>query len=136
MGIQTDAAVSKGSSGGPLVDVSGKVIGMNSALINKEGIGFAIPSFFIKPMLNAIVSEGKFNQGMLGIIPHNGSNESEVGAFLGKIAPNSPAELAGLKSGDVVIEMEGKPINSFANFYNYLSVFPESSEIHLKIKRD
>jgi serine protease Do len=115
--IQTDAAINPGNSGGPLVSLDGKVIGINTAIVSVgQGIGFAIPASMVRRVMPQLVATGRVTRGWLGIriqpltadlAPSFGVKEGE-GVLVADVMPGSPAEAAGLKSGDVILEVEGQ----------------------------
>ena len=119
-GIQTDAAINPGNSGGPLVDTNGHLIGMNSVIAalsqsnsgegGSIGLGFAIPSNFARRVADQLINEGRARQPMMGVqvdIRHVSD-----GALISAVQPDSPAEQAGLKEGDVVVRINDRPIES------------------------
>ncbi|MGP0068852.1 MAG: trypsin-like peptidase domain-containing protein [Isosphaeraceae bacterium] len=120
--IQTDAAINPGNSGGPLIDLSGKVVGINTAIITQsggyEGIGLAIPSALARRVVESLIKEGKVVRGYLGvrIQPLNTAMARDFGlpnnrgALIGEVQPGSPAEHAGLKSGDVIIKVADRDV--------------------------
>ena len=123
--IQTDAAINPGNSGGPLVDMNGNLIGMNSGIASLSstgqsgsiGLGFAIPSTFAKRVADQLVQDGEAVQPMLGVNvlrdDLNYPNRPQVkGAVIGGVAPDSPAQRAGLKEGDVVTKLNDRLIDS------------------------
>jgi serine protease Do len=122
--IQTDAAINPGNSGGALVDAEGRLIGINTAIASSsegsEGIGFAVPINLARHVVEHIIHGGKVKRGYLGIMLEDitpGLAESfnltnQNGALAGDVMPGTPAEKAGLKSGDVIIEFDGQPITS------------------------
>lgn len=123
--LQTDAAINPGNSGGPLVNMAGQVIGINTAIITggrgNEGVGFALPSNTAIGVYNQIVANGKVTRGSIGVsfTETQGSNPivlKELGAPYGivlqRVEPGSPAEKAGLQSGDVITSVNGKPVHS------------------------
>ncbi len=126
--IQTDAPINEGNSGGPLLNQKGQVIGVNTAILSPSGgsvgIGFAIPSDMIKRVVTQLIAHGKVTRGFLGVSAQMISpqmaqalklpmtNPNKDGALIAAIAPNSPAEKAGLKPGDVIIAVNGQPVNS------------------------
>jgi serine protease Do len=115
--IQTDAAINPGNSGGPLVSLDGKVIGINTAIVSVgQGIGFAIPASMVRRVMPQLVAMGRVTRGWLGIriqpltadlAPSFGVKEGD-GVLVADVMPGSPAEAGGLKSGDVILEVEGQ----------------------------
>ncbi len=122
--LQTDAPINPGNSGGPLVNMRGEVIGMNSAIATSvgqfAGVGFAIPVNMIKTMLPTLIKGGKITRGMLGVVIQDVTQElaqqfhlpEAKGALVSQVNKDSPAEKAGLKTGDVIIRYDGKTIES------------------------
>jgi len=115
--IQVDAAINSGNSGGPLFDSSGKVIGVNVAVSqNGQSIGFALPINLIKESVANFRNTGEFDRPYLGVIYQTVTqdlakkNNLPVGNYIQSVAENSPAEKAGIKSGDIVIEIDGEKI--------------------------
>ena len=122
--IQTDAAINKGNSGGPLFNMSGEVIGVNTAIISPTGgsigLGFAIPANSAKFYLEQLKRFGKVARGYLGvrirtvtkeIAESHGLDEAQ-GAFVASVTPKSPADLAGIKAGDIILSFDAEPVNS------------------------
>jgi serine protease Do len=117
--LQTDAAVNPGNSGGPLVNVRGQIVGINTAIVGQsfQGISFAIPSDTAKEVYGKIVAEGKVARAWLGVgletIDDKQAKElglARGGVLVTRLVPNSPAALAGLRPGDVITEVEGQPV--------------------------
>src|ERR671913_185348 len=126
--IQTDAAINPGNSGGPLADASARVVGINTAIIGgAQGIGFAVPvSGAFRRVVFTLVTEGRVRRAYLGVVVESrqARGEFEGGAGVRNIAPNSPAEKAGVKPGDVIVGLEGEPVNSNDNLLNLLDATP------------
>ena len=121
--IQTDAAINPGSSGGPLVNLAGQVIGINTAIATQrgtyDGVGFAIPSNTARKVYNALVTSGSVHRGAIGVAFYSTNNPSllrsfgvDHGVVINGVEPDSPAQHAGLKFGDVILNVDGKPIRS------------------------
>jgi serine protease Do len=120
--IQTDAAINPGNSGGALVDVEGRLIGINTAIYSRsggnQGIGFAIPSDLARNVMDSLISYGRVARGYLGIMIQDVTPalakefklKDDGGALVGDVVPNGPANKAGLKDGDVVVKYNGKNV--------------------------
>ena len=120
--IQTDAAINKGNSGGPMFDLNGNVIGINSQIYSPSegsvGIGFAIPAASAKPIIETMIKGGKVQRGYLGIgrqpvdedIAANLGLPKDRGEIVNRVEPGSPGEKAGLKQGDVIVAVDGKEV--------------------------
>jgi len=120
--IQTDAAINPGNSGGALVDAEGRLIGINTAILSRtggnQGIGFAIPVNLAREVMTALVTDGKVTRGYLGVLIQDVTPAlarefklgDRKGALVGEVTPRSPADRAGLESGDVVLEINGKDV--------------------------
>jgi len=146
--IQTDAAINPGNSGGALVDAEGRLIGINtmikSSSYGNEGIGFAVPINLARHVLERLISGGKVARGFLGVMPQDltpGLAESfglpnQSGALLGDVEPGTPAAKAGLKSGDVVIAINGKEISSANDLILTISDCAPGSTADVKLIRD
>ncbi len=117
--IQTDASINPGNSGGPLFNLKGEVVGVNTAIVAAgQGIGFAIPINIVKDLVPQLISKGRVTRAWLGVgiqditpeLAKSFNLPDQKGALVSNVFPNSPAEKAGLKSGDVIRAFEGKPI--------------------------
>lgn len=135
--IQTDAAINPGNSGGPLLNMSGQVIGINSLKITQdgvEGIGFAIPSNDLQPIVDELLEKGKVDRPFLGVglidlsqVPEQYRtntlklpNDVTEGVFVQGVSPGSPASEAGMKEGDVIVAMNGTKIKSSGELRKFL----------------
>lgn len=146
--IQTDAAINRGNSGGALINLSGELIGINTAILAPDGgnigIGFAISSNMVKNLTSQMVEFGQVKRGELGIMGAELNSElakamnvdAQKGAFISQVVPKSAAAKAGIKAGDVIVSMNGKPINSFAGFRAEIGTLPVGSKMTLGLLRD
>jgi serine protease Do len=146
--IQTDAAINPGNSGGALVDARGQLIGINTFLISPtgafSGMGFAIPTEIVEPTVNALMKSGKVEHGYIGIsisdvTPDNAKffdMKKAVGAVVSDIAPDSPGSRAGLKTGDVITELDGQPVSDAGELQMETSQKQPGDTIHLEVVRD
>lgn len=146
--IQTDAAINRGNSGGPLVTLNGEVIGINTAIATTAasgyvGIGFAIPSNMAKNFMDQILSNGKVSRGFLGIglqsLDYNlaklfGLNKTE-GALITNVTKNSAAEKAGLQVEDIILKINDRSVENAASLRNAVSMLKPGSEISLMVLR-
>jgi len=142
--IQTDAAVNPGNSGGPLVDLRGRVVAINTATIPyAEGIGFAIPINAALAAAREIVAHGHVQRPWLGIGGYDVDRrlaayygiESRHGVFAAEITPGSPAEGAGLQVGDVVTSIAGKPLTGVADLVEALRERTIGDSIEIEAER-
>jgi serine protease Do len=143
--IQTDASINPGNSGGPLFDADGKVIGINTAIVaGGQGIGFAIPINMAKAVLPQLEASGKVTRGWLGVaiqavtpeLARSFGVEGENGALVAEVNKESPAEKAGLKSGDIILEYDGKPIHEMNVLPRLVAATPVGKKVALKILRN
>jgi serine protease Do len=146
--IQTDAAINRGNSGGALVNLNGELIGINTAILAPDGgnigIGFAIPSNMVKNLTEQMVKYGQVKRGELGIMGTELNSElakamkvdAQRGAFVSQVMPNSSAAKAGIKAGDVITSLDGKPISSFAALRAQVGSMPVGSKVSLGLLRD
>lgn len=146
--IQTDAAINPGNSGGALVDTEGRLIGINTAILSRtggnQGIGFAIPANLAKYVMERLVEDGKVTRGYLGIMIQDVSPalakefklEDRRGALVGDVTRRSPAERAGLKSGDVVVEYDAKPVKDSRRLRLEVARTRPGAEVPVKVVRD
>ncbi len=146
--IQTDAAINRGNSGGALVNLNGELIGINTAILapggGSIGIGFAIPSNMAQTLAQQLIQFGEIKRGLLGIrgmemtadIAKAFNLDVQRGAFVSEVLPNSGSAKAGIKSGDVITSLNGKPLNSFAELRSRIATTEPSSKVKLGLLRD
>jgi len=144
--IQTDAAINPGNSGGALIDVAGNLIGVNTAIFSQSGgslgIGFAIPAKICQQVLNSILKDGRVVRGWLGIslIPNTMDEDvlaaKPVGVVVADVLRDGPADAAGVKRGDKIIQVNNEQITSASHLINYVALQAPQSVIDLVIERD
>jgi serine protease Do len=147
--LQTDAPINPGNSGGPLVDLQGDIIGINTAITSQsggsEGVGFAIPSNMARQIYRELVSKGKIVRGWLGISIQDldpslaarfGLAGDAQGVLVADVMDQGPAQAAGLKSGDVIQTLDGKPVSSVKELQFSVASSPVGSTLRLGIWRD
>lgn len=147
--IQTDAAINPGHSGGPLVDLSGNVVGVNTAILSKTGgnigVGFAVPSNIAKMVYLQIKQSGSVDRAFLGVQIQDLSEDlctgfklkkGTTGALIAEVVPDSAAAASGLQAGDVVIDFNGEVIKSSKQLYTALGKLPSGTKCDMTILRD
>lgn len=143
--LQTDAPINPGNSGGPLVNLKGEVIGINTAIIaSGQGIGFAIPSNMAKSIISQLKEKGKVARGWIGVSIQNVTPElaqafglkEAKGALVGDLAQGGPAEIAGIKRGDVIILFDGKEIKNADDLSRVVAEKPLKREVEVKVIRE
>ncbi|MGK2946410.1 MAG: serine endoprotease DegP [Candidatus Malihini olakiniferum] len=146
--IQTDAAINRGNSGGALVNLNGELIGLNTAILAPDGgnigIGFAIPSNMVKNLTAQLVKYGDVKRGELGITGTELNSDlaqvmkvdAQRGAFVSQVRQKSAADKAGIKSGDVILTLNDKPISSFAALRAQVGSLPVGSKVKLGLLRE
>ena len=146
--IQTDAAINPGNSGGPLVNLKGEVIGMNTAIYSRSGgymgIGFAIPASMIQYVEGQLRDHGDVTRGFLGVNIQNLTSELSQwfgikdgkGVLIAGVAEDGPAEDAGLKRDDIVLEFDGKPVEEIGSFRSRVASTAPGTKVELRILRD
>jgi len=139
--VQTDAAINPGNSGGPLADVSGRVVGINTAIIGgAQGIGFAVPvSAAFRRVVFALVTEGRIRRAFLGVMVQSrqarGDAGAEGGAQVENVAPNSPAKIAGVRQGDLIVGFNENPVRSTDDLLNLLDESAIDRDAELRVRR-
>ena len=142
--IQTDAAINPGNSGGPLLNLTGEVIGINTAIRqNANNVGFAIPINIAKSVLPQLRASGKVSRGWLGVyiqeispdIAEQMGLESTQGALVSKVDPSGPAAKAGVQQGDVIVEFDGKPVKEMDELPKLVAAMAVGSKARIKVLR-
>ena len=143
--LQTDASINPGNSGGPLLNLEGEVIGINTAILaSGQGIGFAIPSNIAKSVIPQLESKGKVVRGMIGVQVQNVTPElaksfgmsEPKGALVAQVNPDTPAQKAGIRRGDIIIEFNGHPIHEMNELPRMVAETAPGAKATLKILRD
>lgn len=146
--IQTDAAINKGNSGGPLFNLKGEVIGINTAIYSQTGgsigIGFSIPSNLAKPVIADLQKYGKTRRGWLGVRIQTVTDEiadslglkDQKGALVASVSPGGPAAKGGLKPGDVIIKFDGKDVTEMRRLPRIVAETPINHEVEVQYFRD
>jgi protease degQ len=146
--IQTDAAINQGNSGGPLIDITGKVIGVNTAIYSQSGgsvgIGFAIPANLVTTVKDSIIATGKFEKPYIGIYLGNLDADkvkalnlkSSNGVFIAGTVPNGPAAAAGITKNDIITAVDGKEVNSAGAFVGEIAAKKVGQSVKLTISRN
>jgi serine protease Do len=147
--IQTDAAINRGNSGGPLLNVRGEAVGINSAIsVAGQGISFAIPVNMARDVMNQLRDKGKVSRGYLGVTIQDIQNElpadqreyfnleQREGAFVQSVAPDQPADRAGLRPGDAIVSVDGQPIQGSDDLIRTISSKTPGASVSLGIVRD
>src|SRR3954468_18637228 len=145
--IQTDAAINPGNSGGALIDASGNLIGINTAIFSRSGgsmgIGFAIPVSTARMVLEQIVKNGSVTRGWIGVevqeitppIAESFRLQTSRGALIAGVLRGGPADKAGVKPGDVLVEVEGRPVADPTSMLNLVAALPPGNTARMKLKR-
>jgi serine protease Do len=144
--IQTDAAINPGNSGGALINTTGALIGINSAILTRSGashgIGFSIPANMVRQIATALINDGEFVRAWLGVSIGNLDEETEAfygrrdGAVIMGVEPGSPAEAGGIKRGDLIIRINDRPIDGANTLRNVIGSYPPQTRVDVRIIRD
>ena len=146
--LQSDAAINKGNSGGPLVNMRGEVIGINNSIASysggNEGIGFAVPARMARQVMEQLIQSGKVTRGFLGVVIQD-VDESLArsfklphtrGALVSQIAPGSPAEAAKMQVGDFIVEVDGRTVTSVNSLRNAVAEVKPGRTVPVKVLRE
>lgn len=145
--IQTDASINPGNSGGALIDTDGNLVGINSAIYSRSGgsmgIGFAIPTTLAKQVMEQIVTQGNVTRGWIGIeaqditpdLAESFRLKQAQGALIAGVLRNSPADKAGLRAGDVLLAIEGKPVIDSGSMLNLIAALQPNQKAVIQIAR-
>jgi serine protease Do len=146
--IQTDAAINPGNSGGALVNMEGKLIGINTAILSRsggyQGIGFAIPTNMATPIMESLKKYGKVTRGWLGVSIQDVDQDiamamklpTQRGVLIGDVSANTPAAKAGLRRGDVVVKIDGEAMDTTGHFRNAIAAAGSGHKVKMELYRD
>ncbi|MCX5830045.1 MAG: DegQ family serine endoprotease [Deltaproteobacteria bacterium] len=143
--IQTDASINPGNSGGPLFNVDGEVVGINTAIAAQgQGIGFAVPINLAKDVLKDLKAKGYVTRGWLGLsiqditpdILENMKLKDRQGALVGQVFPGDPADKGGIKTGDIIIAIAGRPVQDTHELLRIVAALPVGKKVVVRIVRD
>ena len=146
--IQTDAAINPGNSGGALVDLEGRLIGINTAILSRsggfQGIGLAVPADLVRYVVGSLAQNGEVVRGFLGVtvqsltpaLAQSFGLSSNQGALIAEVSPNTPAAKAGLKSGDIITKVDGREVTDSARLSLAIAQTAPGSEVQLELLRN
>jgi serine protease Do len=146
--LQTDAAINQGNSGGPLVNLKGEVIGINTAIVSRSGgsagVGFAVPANLARKVMDRLLAEGKIVRGFLGVLIQDLTSDlaeplglkAGRGVLVSEVTPRSPAEKAGLRPGDAILRLDGNEVTGVAAFRNRIADIAPGTQVKLLVRRD
>lgn len=146
--IQTDASINPGNSGGALVSLDGRLVGINTAIISPAGgnvgIGFAIPANMARAVMDQLIEFGEVRRGRLGVIVQDLTPDladalrvdAKAGAVITKVEPDTPAERAGLKAGDIIVAIDDRPVRSSGDLRNQIGLKRVGGKIELGVVRE
>lgn len=145
--IQTDAAINPGNSGGALVDTNGNLLGINTAIYSRSGgslgIGFAIPVTTVKTVMESIINTGQVVRGWIGVEPQDITPElaesfglkKKSGTIIAGVLKNGPADKSGMKPGDILVAIEGKPVTDTTNMLNLIAQLTPTNKVKMTVLR-
>src|SRR6267142_1081058 len=143
--IQTDASINPGNSGGPLLNLDGRVVGINTAIVSSgQGIGFAIPINMAREVMTQLIANGRVVRGWLGIAIQDLTDElaagfgasGKGGVLVADVMKDSPAEAAGMKAGDIVVDLGGTPIREVTELQKRVAAIPPGRPVAMTVLRD
>jgi S1-C subfamily serine protease len=146
--IQTDAAINPGNSGGALVDTAGRLVGINTAIFSQSGgnigIGFAIPGRVVRPVVAALVRDGRVRRGWLGVqleplsegIDATDQEAARGGVLITEVLPDSPAQRAGITKGDILRAVGNRPVDAIAEALDAVATLPPGEQVTLTLERN
>jgi serine protease Do len=146
--IQTDAAINPGNSGGALVDTQGRLVGINTAILSRsggnQGIGFAIPANLAHSVMDSLIKDGKVTRGYLGVMIQDVTPalakqfqlKDDQGALVGDVVPKGPADRAGLRAGDVIVNFNGKPVQDSRRLKFDVAATAPGKTVPVQVLRD
>ena len=143
--IQTDAPINPGNSGGPLINILGQVIGINTAIYcNAQGIGFAIPIDKVNRIIGDLIEYGQVRSAWIGVsvqditpaIAQYFNYQSAEGVLISQVLPGSSAEKAGLRQGDIIVEINGQPVSDQAGYNTIVAEYTARDKLELSLVRD
>jgi serine protease DegQ len=146
--IQTDAAINPGNSGGALVDASGNLVGVNSAIYSRSGgsmgIGFAIPVSIARQVFDQIIASGSVTRGWIGVEVQDLTPElaesfklpNTAGTLIAGVLKNGPADRGGIKPGDILVGVEGKPVTDSSSMLNLVAALQPGKQATLRLLRN
>jgi serine protease DegQ len=145
--IQTDAAINPGNSGGALIDTNGNLLGINTAIYSRSGgslgIGFAIPVTTVKNVMESIIATGQVVRGWIGVEPQDITPElaesfglsKKSGAIIAGVLKGGPADKAGMRPGDILVEVEGKPVSDTTDMLNIIAQLTPGNRAKMTVLR-
>ena len=146
--FQTDAAINMGNSGGPLVNLDGEVVGMNTAIASNTGgymgVGFAIQSNLLQEVMKELIQSGRLNKGYIGVALQKVTSDIAAavglsepkGALISEVIPDGPADKAGIQSGDIIVQLNGIPVETIGSLRNSIALIKPGEQVTFLIRRN